>query len=418
MNTFLIRINLLLLLPVLRDHPSWMRWYIIVSWFILAEGGEEAFSSSSASASHTPSSLSSTTVTAAPTSSYLTNDARLCPHFLQNQYRNATRRLIINPCGIKVLPRQFRNSTQPLDYYLSKYERRFGPVTSLPRMDGYESTRMFGSSQFRPSQLQRLANYWRQHPVLVVDLRMESHGFLDDVAVSYFCPKNWDLLMVTDVEELQMVEWQDFSRLHGQSKTLIYDKDRDDVTTSKMVHFQTPWTERQVVESLGLEYRRIHVPDHRRPRDTEVEQLVELFRNYPTVEIYFHCKAGKGRTTTAMIMRDIHLNAHHIPLTDIMERNCIYSRYNVVLQIEKNRGTYREVEARRRLCFFRLFYDYTREQYGLTDPMSWSEWIKAKEGNKSLAVLMRYAKVLVDYLVNKVIGHFHIFQKRSELLLF
>lgn len=305
-----------------------------------------------------------------------------CPQWSQNADGTATRCLIMNPCGEGGLPLRFRTTSDPFPPKWIQYGAEFGQVHGpVPSLAGYTLARMSGSAQFcLDSRTRGLLKFLADgvSDVVLVNLRMESQGFLGEKPVSYFCPHNWDLLH-TDPASLSMLEEQDFAMLaqSGPETVRLFHKvsGTEELqalpsTSLFLPHRQSEIkTERQAMRELGVRYVRIPIPDHRRPRDGEVQALIDLFRRYPKTWLHFHCKMGKGRTTTAMIMRDIFLNAHLVSLRDIMLRNYVISGVNLE-NWAKLQGSYKLPYAQERIAFLHAFY-----QFVLSGLDSWQEFL-------------------------------------------
>ncbi|PJF19027.1 hypothetical protein PSACC_01155 [Paramicrosporidium saccamoebae] len=292
--------------------------------------------------------------------------ASLCPPYSQNEAGNATRELVLNECP--PTPRRYRSVTDNPAMHFKPYHEQVGPVPPLD-LTGYEATRMSGSAQFCGNHLTWLKNAWGGETT-VVDLRMESHGFLDDQAVGLFCPRNWDRLH-TKMDDLTKNELDDFKKLAGQHSAIVYEKphDSEKIQNRTQLKFTTARTEGSLLEAGNVKYVRIYMPDHRRPRDREVQQFVELNESASTW-LHFHCKAGKGRTTMAMIMRDMLIN-HQLPAQTLIQRNNVYGRLNLT-DIEKMRGTYKEHWVRERVAFLYMFYEFTKTRH---PNLSWYDYL-------------------------------------------
>jgi hypothetical protein len=294
-----------------------------------------------------------------------------CPRYSQNKRGDAIRILTTNSCGV-VMPHRFRASTDDIQGHLELYRKEIEEPRLVPSLKGFEETRMSGSSQFCLGA-RELFEFLKGQQATVIDLRMESHGFIDDLAVSFYCPYNWDRLRGRP-SEMWKEEVKDFQELAQKGKVILYEKEHDKEGAicggGKTVHFNTAYTEAQALQKEGIKYVRIFVPDHRRPRDREVDQLVDLFaRNH---WLHFHCKAGRGRTTTAMIMRDMVMNARDIALDDILMRNFIYS----TLDLSKFDGELvKRQYAEERLDFLGSFYNYCLER---VPGLSWSCYLRGR----------------------------------------
>jgi hypothetical protein len=108
--------------------------------------------------------------------------------------------------------------------------------------------------------------------------------------------------------------------------------------TPERVTLMSASLERDVVGATGASYVRISVTDHARPLDDEVDRFILAVRALPeNAWAHFHCEAGRGRTTTFMVLYDILRNANRVSLEDIVRRQKILGYDYDVLQPSKPR---------------------------------------------------------------------------------
>ncbi|PYK63110.1 MAG: phosphatase, partial [Verrucomicrobia bacterium] len=123
-------------------------------------------------------------------------------------------------------------------------------------------------------------------------------------------------------------------------------------------------------------YVRITVTDHARPLDDEVDRFILAVRALPQdTWTHFHCEAGRGRTTTFMVLYDMLRNAAHVSLEDIVRRQKLLGyNYDVLRPTEP--GDWKAPYTDDRIAFVRAFYNYAR---GNPDGRLrlWSEWLKS-----------------------------------------
>ena len=150
---------------------------------------------------------------------------------------------------------------------------------------------------------------------------------------------------------------------------------RPGAATLQRVTVESASTERDVVGGAGASYVRITVTDHARPLNDEVDRFVLAVRALPENGwAHFHCEAGRGRTTTFMVLYDMLRNANRVSLEDIVRRQKILGYDYDVLQPSKP-GDWRAPYSEDRAAFVRAFYDYARANPN-GRPQLWSEWLR------------------------------------------
>ena len=267
------------------------------------------------------------------------------------------------------LPRNFRTTDDSLK--ASKGE--------TPATIGLNDLRASGSGEFTPEGL-KLVLARTRGPVTVFDLRQETHIFVNDLPVSWYASRDW-----ANVGRSQnAIEADEVSRVQSLkpgSEIAIrpgepVKKGNANSAEPQRVKVKSASTERDVVGGAGTGYVRITVTDHARPLDDEVDRFVLAVRALPeNAWAHFHCEAGRGRTTTFMVLYDILRNANRVSLEDIVLRQKILSDGYDVLQTsepENWKGPY----AADRAAFIRAFYDYARANPN-GRPKLWSEWLKS-----------------------------------------
>jgi len=151
--------------------------------------------------------------------------------------------------------------------------------------------------------------------LLIVDLRQESHIFLDGRAVSWCADKDWSNVGQTTAWIAQD-ELGQLAKLSAAPDQLVYaiQKDAPDgritVLATSTLHVTRAETEQMVVAAfqgqLATSYLRIPVTDHCAPEDDAVRVLLGMMGNVDsTTWVHFHCHGGDGRTTTFLTMYDM-----------------------------------------------------------------------------------------------------------------
>ena len=172
-------------------------------------------------------------------------------------------------------------------------------------------------------------------PLVIVDLRQESHGFLQiqepllkecEIAVGWYVERDW----INVGKGLASIEADETGRLAGEaiksSTTVNWIQKKtaeDGIDTAKPILVRPTGfsTERNVAIELGLDYLRLPTTDHVRPRDSEVDEFVRFALGLaPGTWLHFHCRGGDGRTTTFFVRHDIMHNAPEVSVEDILKR--------------------------------------------------------------------------------------------------
>ena len=244
---------------------------------------------------------------------------------------------------------------------------------------GLDFLNISGSGQFSEQTLLELVHNISLPPqkIIIVDLRQESHGFINGQPVSwtdgYY---NYGNLHKSKGE----VESDEIQRLRLAAKTRKIVIDPCDEPIRLAV--QTVKTEREVVEGLGCSYVRMPVTDLNRPSNEIVDQFVEYMKHLPGDHwVHFHCRAGKGRTTTFMTLFDMMKNGQRVEFHEIIARQKFIGGSDLTLvqkpDLEKSRA------ANERYEFVKKFYHYCRQVPDFS--IRWSEWIDQQQNTQQIA---------------------------------
>jgi hypothetical protein len=235
---------------------------------------------------------------------------------------------------------------------------------------GLNHLRVSGSGQFSEKNFTEMMRYLPISPqqLIVLDLRQESHGFINGKPISWTDGNyNYGNLHRTR-SEVEADEYQRL-RLAAQSKRIVVNP----VDEPKKLTVQTVNTERAFVEGVGSTYIRLPVTDHNRPTHEVIDQFVELVKTLPADQwLHFHCRAGKGRTTTFLTLFDIMKNAQQVSLNDILARQQFIGGSDLN-EFQKKEGE-RKRAAEARIEFVQQFYLYCQQVPNFE--VSWSNWIE------------------------------------------
>jgi hypothetical protein len=224
-----------------------------------------------------------------------------------------------------------------------------------PSREGLSTLRESGSSEFSRKGLMEIKNKIPASRIMIVDLREESHGFINDEPVSWKGGHN-DANRGLSLEEIINDEqWRlKEARKHDPSIKRAY-------------------TEEELCRELGLDYVRVPVTDFSRPSDSQVDRFVAMVQTLDKdLWLHFHCKAGAGRTTTFMTMVDMMHNAWKVSRDDILQRQFLLGGVDL-LAGEKTPDAWNASLTAARQAFIKRFYDYCRA-CGSGFKTSWSAW--------------------------------------------
>lgn len=217
-----------------------------------------------------------------------------------------------------------------------------------------------GSAEFTPSQVEPLKKAINKRNICIVDLRQESHGNINDYAISFY--DHYKVLNngFTTLETIEK-ENEQLGRIKLGSKVNIYHKTG---RLFKTVEVQSVSNEESIVVKADMQYKRFAVRDGGIPSPTVVDNFVDFIKSKPEdLHLHFHCDAGEGRTTTFMAMYQMMFNPNNLSLDQIL----IY-QYNVggiILTNDKYRAE-----------FLEEFYNYVNENKATNYETPYSEWIK------------------------------------------
>jgi predicted protein tyrosine phosphatase len=264
--------------------------------------------------------------------------------------------MILNMNNENSLPRNFRTCKDAFKVNTSP----------LPTRKGLDQLNISGSSQFSEKALQTIIQQLgNPKPIYIIDLRQESHGFLNGLAVSWYARRDWGNINLT-LEEVQREEKKLLQQVLKEKVVALHhiikkDSRGDQLPETRITSLTVKQaaTEQQLTDKYGLSYLRLGVTDHLRPSDETVDRFIAFVRDLPKGRwLHIHCAAGVGRTTTFMVMYDMMVNAKQVSFDDIIKRQWLLGGLNLKRVADKSSWKYSySVE---RLQFLESFYEYCR----------------------------------------------------------
>ncbi|MBA3660886.1 MAG: hypothetical protein H0W64_04100 [Gammaproteobacteria bacterium] len=273
--------------------------------------------------------------------------------------------LVLDMINLPELPRHFRTTSEPL-------ANKFNP-------HGLAELKALGSGQFSSLSLEAILKKLNTKSLTIIDLRQESHGFLNGHAISWYGPHNANNenqspqhINLSETKLLQTVQMKNAVKVF----TILRKTANEVIDEVEPTHFKVKevMNESDIATQQGVQYQRFYIQDFHAAEDQEVDRFINLVKGKPHNHwLYFHCRAGVGRTTMFMVMYDMLRNAKEVSFEDIMKRQHAIGGKD--LSALPKRHIYKYQLSKNRFQFLRKFYDYARENSDHYQT-SWSEWIK------------------------------------------
>lgn len=255
------------------------------------------------------------------------------------------------------------------------FDQKSPPEFSIRKMD---NLKISGSAQFSEDDLVNALKLM-QGEVWIIDLRRESHGYMNGLPISWYFPHNRSNIGLS-TELLLAQEAHQISALQSKSPLIIQRITKKSggkivQTIPVTVVSNSLETEKQLCQRLGLHYLRLPVTDHSRPNDEEVNHFVEFVKNQPKNSwLHFHCRGGRGRTTTFMMLYDILKNAKSDSLDKIISRQKAQGATDLFkITTDPEELWKRDLQTERK-HFVESFYSYAASEEGYPKK-TWREWL-------------------------------------------
>lgn len=238
--------------------------------------------------------------------------------------------------------------------------------TSLPaRFRNITALNISGSAQFKPTQLENIKSKINILDTYIVDLRQESHGFINDEAVSFYSPDrilnngfNSVETLNSEIENFSLFKVSDVANIFNRSGAF-----REALTVEKSE------IELNLVKSTGLNYILFSTRDSYIPTPSMTDSFVNFVVKTPsTTHLHFHCDYGEGRTTMFMAMFQMMKESKNKTLAEILKEQLAAG--GIVLTDETTRSN-----------FLQDFYDYTKDNASSNFKTPFSIW--AQKNSKS-----------------------------------
>jgi hypothetical protein len=271
------------------------------------------------------------------------------------------------------LPRNFRTTRSV--YRQPDQKNGFQPGY-VPTRAGLDTLDASGSAQYSVQEFGVMAKQLKQlakGPVYIIDLRQESHGFLNGEAVSWYGKHDWGNVGKSHQAVLQ----DEKDRLQAAAGKLVQVSplnDRKEAAALRFVRASVVMTEAELVKQAGFHYVRITATDHVWPSDANIDDFIKLYRQLPPQAwLHFHCEAGMGRTTTYMSMYDMMRNPS-LSLQDILYRQHMLGGNYVGYRAQAGKGSWKAPYYNEKADMIKKFYAYVQANQADGYRVPWSEW--------------------------------------------
>lgn len=236
---------------------------------------------------------------------------------------------------------------------------------SSPDTTGLNGLNISGSSEFSNKNLPVLIQTINSKKLIVIDLRQESHGFINGMPVSWYGKYDWANVALSRDEVIRDEKNKLDSLKNAGNISIIRvlkkykATDSFEKTENFSVDVSTAQTEQELTGTFNTGYLRFTISDHRKPPDKDVDRFIEYISSLNGDSwVHFHCHAGDGRTTTFMTMYDIMKNAKKVSFDDVIKRQYLIG--GIDLSKDEDFPEWDKQYAIERTEFLKKFYEYSR----------------------------------------------------------
>jgi len=247
--------------------------------------------------------------------------------------------------------------------------------------DAQLSLNCSGSGQFSITGFEMLKKKLPEDvPLYVLDLRQESHGFANQMAVSWYGYNNAQNASKT-LTEIEQDEHTRLEALLSEPTASIYHKKPPIKDTPFSIAVTSVATEEEFIKNQDHTYVRIPVTDHEAPSNEAVDQFIDLVNSLPEKSwLHIHCRKGKGRTTTFMTLLDMMRHAKKYSFDELIKRGQDIGGSNVIYVPKKR--TMRYLQKLKRREFLKEFYTFCRSN-DANFSISWQAWLETTKNASS-----------------------------------
>ncbi len=243
--------------------------------------------------------------------------------------------------------------------------------TELSNVRFMDEEGMSGSAQFSEDQFYILAGELKERSenVWIVDCRLESHGLVNGIAVSWCGEENGANLGKTadevEAEERALVS------LIGTTVT-AYTAENDLPVEGTDLPVETWQTERELAEDEGFRYLRLACPDHCWPPADVIDDFIGFAAGLEEdAWLHFHCQAGSGRTGAFMTIYEM-MQKPDASIEEILRHQTDTGSGNLL-----DRAKPEKSHAQKERCVLaRAIFLYIRQNRETDYAVIWSQWLE------------------------------------------
>lgn len=273
--------------------------------------------------------------------------------------------LVYDNPTFKLCMRSFRSPKWDIDSAPNRY---------LPGLSNLNAS---ASGQFSKKSLLHAFEGKRYKEIWIVDLRLESHGFIDGHAISWYGKRNEGNIglnceQVTTKESKQLKELSEQDKINvgriidktsGVIKKVEYES-----VAPKLIE-----TEAQLTKRLGFGYIRLPILDRHPPNDETIDKFLSFVKDLPeNAWVHFHCRGGKGRATALIVLYDIYKNGTNVSLEDILDRQSYFGPKDLRKLPWRQEDIWKTDFAAQRLKLVKSFYEFRNSEDFFNK--SWTQW--------------------------------------------
>lgn len=275
------------------------------------------------------------------------------------------------PENSEVLPANFRRADS---FYIAKRVAKRGVTPSRAGLDGL---RQSGSSYFAVNEFDEMMKLLPKDKVVVLDLRNESHGYINGNGVSWYSKYKTFNKGCSSSEVMAREEALLQAVLQAGTVNVADLGKAKEIVKETPVKVNSVMTEKQLVESKGVKYYRIPIMDYSAPTPANIDQLIEFYKALPQdAWVHTHCEAGVGRTTMTLTFLDMIANASSLSYDEIMTREYMLGGQDVRESASTTKDAYKKLNYPKRAEMTLHFYTYAKAHPQLD--IKYSEFCKQK----------------------------------------